>query len=92
MDTKVLIFLAHILLFCSSSMSSPVGQFSSEYTEVSMEESKSKRTLNQDEFPLDSIKMDQLLQEVEELFLRNFESPNFEENINNHIISTFRIH
>ena len=73
-------------------MSSPVGQFSSEYTEVSMEESKSKRTLNQDEFPLDSIKMDQLLKEVEEIFLRNIGSPNFEENINNHIISTFRIH
>ena len=92
MDTKVLIVFAHILLFCSSSMSSPVEQVSSEYTEVSVEESKYKRTLNQDEFPLDSIKMDQLLQEVEELFLRNFESPNFEENINNHIISTFRIH
>ena len=127
MDTKVPILLVHILLLCSSSISTPVEQRYSE--EAAMQrpsldqnifsfeaelksrqtsslisipvenrfpvagnvESKSKRTFDQNEFSLDSIKMAQLLEEVEAIFLRNIGSLEFEQK-NNNIISTFRIH
>ena len=118
MDTKVQILLVHILLLCSTSISTPVEQHSSEEAvqrssldqnifpfgaELKSRQSsslistpvagnvKSKRTLDQNELSLDSIKMAQLLEEVEAIFLRNIGSLEFEKK-NNNIISTFRIH
>ena len=118
MDTKVQILLVHILLLCSTSISTPVEQYSSEEAvqrssldqntflfgaELKSRQSsslistpvagnvKSKRTLDQNELSLDSIKMAQLLEEVEAIFLRNIGSLEFEKK-NNNIISTFRIH
>ena len=116
MDTKVPILLVHILLLCSTSISTPVEQHSLEEAvqrssldhntflfgaELKSRQSlistpvaghvESKRTLDQNELSLDSIKMAQLLEEVEAIFLRNIGSLEFEKK-NNNIISTFRIH
>lgn len=81
MDIKQLTFLLHLLLLCSCSGTSPVT------------ESKSKRTLDQNEFStLDSLKLARLLEEVEAIFLRNIGSFDVEKMKTRRTASTFRIH
>ena len=92
MDASVPILLAHLLLLCSSSISTPLVEHRSVVTSVV--ESKSKRTsLDQIELSsTESVEMAQLLQEVEAIFLENIGSFNLEErNNSNRIASTFRI-
>ena len=58
-----------------------------------MTESKSKRTLDQNEFStLDSLKLARLLEEVEAIFLRNIGSFDVEKMKTRRTASTFRIH
>ena len=92
MDASVPILLAHLLLLCSSSISTPLVEHRS--VVASVVESKSKRTsLDQIELSsTESVEMAQLLQEVEAIFLENIGSFNLEERNNtNRIASTFRI-